>query len=55
VRIVREAGHANACTASPARAGAPAEPDPFVLPRVMVTDGDGDALLRMLSEGARVG
>jgi peptidoglycan/xylan/chitin deacetylase (PgdA/CDA1 family) len=54
VRIVREAGLAYACTASPAPRDAPREPDRFALPRVMVTDVDGDGLLRILAEGARV-
>jgi peptidoglycan/xylan/chitin deacetylase (PgdA/CDA1 family) len=55
LRIVREAGLAYACTASPASQGPPREPDPFTLPRLMVTDVDGDTLLRMLAEDVRVG
>lgn len=55
VRIVRDAGLEYACAASPGPHGGPGERDPLLLGRLMVTDVDADALLRMLAEGPRAG
>ncbi len=52
VRIVRDAGFAYACAGVPSK---PAALDPFTLGRIGVPDCDGDALLAMLTERARVG
>jgi len=52
VRIVRDAGFAYACAGVPSK---PATLDPFTLGRIGVPDCDGDALLAMLTERARVG
>jgi len=51
VRIVRDAGFAYACAGVPDR---PTALEPFTLGRVGVPDCDGDALLAMLTERARV-
>lgn len=55
VRIVRDAGLDYACATNRPPLEIGTDPDPFTLGRVMVTDVDGDALLRQLAEGARVG
>jgi peptidoglycan/xylan/chitin deacetylase (PgdA/CDA1 family) len=57
--IARDAGLEYACAAGPVPPDAgrrtTARPDPFALPRVLVPDVDGDALLRMLAECDRAG
>lgn len=52
VRIVREAGFAYACAGVPSKGAAL---DPLTLGRIGVPDCDGDGLLAMLKERARVG
>jgi peptidoglycan/xylan/chitin deacetylase (PgdA/CDA1 family) len=52
VRIVRDTGFAYACAGVPSTSSAL---DPFTLGRIGVPDCDGDRLLAMLTERARVG
>jgi peptidoglycan/xylan/chitin deacetylase (PgdA/CDA1 family) len=52
VNLVRDSGYAYACAVQPEQGGeVPTSPNPYLLPRIMVENWDGDTFERMLRHG----